>query len=124
MINNITRTKDIAFNLKNINERIKSVELQNKTNKENQINSAHQNAKLQDDLKDKNIDIYNTLKKALEEKQEIFKKENKKYMIELDILDQLKNTMESNEIKKKDYLNKLKYIVPITIIAIIVFMVV
>ena len=101
------------------------LELENKflNTKVMEIDTHDESSKLQDTLKDENIDINYMLKKTLNDKQIKYDKDNQNFMSRLDILDQLKKTMEKNNLEKDKYVYKMKYIIPIFIILLILFLV-
>ncbi len=85
------------------------------------IDIQHSNSEMQKKLKIENIGTHKILSKNLETNEKNYEKKSHSYKVDLDKLDQLKKEMDTNTIKKKKYVNQLKYLTPILIVTIIVY---
>ena len=81
----------------------------------------HSNSEMQKKLKVENIGTHKILSKNLETNEKNYEKKSHSYKVDLDKLDQIKKEMDTNTLKKKKYVNQLKYLTPILIVTIIVY---
>ena len=113
--------ESLNFNIKNENETNKKINLI-KTSL-SKMNDYHNNINNQKEILDSNNKFSKKVTKDLKRKNNVLSIKKNKFLIEYDKIEELEKNIKKNKKIINKYINILKYLVPILILVIIIFVI-